>query len=88
MWRLLALAMPLTIAGVALLGWWVLGLAPASALLLGAVLAPTDPVLASDVQVLRDEFGYDLARCRPFDMFPHTPHVESVSLLKQRPSTE
>ena len=44
--------------------------------------------LASDVQVLRDEFGYDLARCRPFDMFPHTPHVESVSLLKQRPSTE
>jgi sodium/hydrogen antiporter len=28
-----------------------LGLAPAGALLLGAVLAPTDPVLASDVQV-------------------------------------
>src|SRR3954454_467763 len=50
-WRLLALAMPLTIAGVALLGWSVLGLAPASALLLGAVLAPTDPVLASEVQV-------------------------------------
>lgn len=50
-WRLLALAMPLSIAGVALLGWWVMGLAPASALLLGAVLAPTDPVLASDVQV-------------------------------------
>lgn len=50
-WRLLALAMPLSIAAVALLGWWALGLAPASALLLGAVLAPTDPVLASDVQV-------------------------------------
>ena len=50
-WRLLALAMPLTIAGVALLGWSVIGLAPASALLLGAVMAPTDPVLASDVQV-------------------------------------
>lgn len=49
--RLLLLAMPLTIALAALLGWWVLGLAPASALLLGAVLAPTDPVLASDVQV-------------------------------------
>src|SRR5206468_1206825 len=46
------------------------------------------PTLASDVQVLRDEYGYDLARCRPFDMFPHTPHVESVSLLKQRPSTQ
>ena len=28
-WRLLAIAMPLSIAGVALLGWWVIGLAPA-----------------------------------------------------------
>lgn len=50
-WRLLLVTMPLTILGVALLGWWVAGLAPAVALLLGAVLAPTDPVLASDVQV-------------------------------------
>ncbi len=50
-WRLLAVVMPLTIAATALLGWWVIGLAPASALLLGAVLAPTDPVLAADVQV-------------------------------------
>ena len=50
-WRLLAIAMPLSIAGIALLGWWVMGLAPSAALLLGAVLAPTDPVLASDVQV-------------------------------------
>jgi 23S rRNA (uracil1939-C5)-methyltransferase len=37
--------------------------------------------LASDLQVLRDEFGYALERCRPVDMFPHTPHVESVSAL-------
>ncbi|HUP20430.1 MAG TPA: cation:proton antiporter [Gemmatimonadota bacterium] len=49
--RLLALTMPLTIAAIAFLGAWALGLAPAAALLLGAVLAPTDPVLASDVQV-------------------------------------
>lgn len=50
-WRLLVVAMPLTIAAVALAGWWLAGLAPASALLLGAALAPTDPVLASEVQV-------------------------------------
>jgi len=37
--------------------------------------------LASDLQVLRDEYGYRLERCRPVDMFPHTPHVESVSTL-------
>ncbi|HCJ21280.1 MAG TPA: sodium:proton antiporter, partial [Erythrobacter sp.] len=42
-WPLLLIAMPLTIAAVALLGWWALGLAPASAILLGAALAPTDP---------------------------------------------
>lgn len=50
-WRLLALAMPATIAMTALLGWIGLGLAATSALLLGSVIAPTDPVLASDVQV-------------------------------------
>ena len=50
-WRLLGIAMPLCIAIVAVLGWGVAGLLPASALLLGAVLAPTDPVLASEVQV-------------------------------------
>lgn len=50
-WRLLGIAMPLTIAAIAFLGWAVLGLGLASAVLLGAALAPTDPVLASDVQV-------------------------------------
>jgi len=55
-WRLLLIGMPLSIAGVALLGWWA-GLAPATALLLGAVLAPTDPVLASDVQVAGPQTG-------------------------------
>jgi NhaP-type Na+/H+ or K+/H+ antiporter len=55
-WRLLVIAMPLCIAAVALLGWW-FGLAPAVALLLGAALAPTDPVLASDVQVAGPQTG-------------------------------
>ncbi len=50
-WRLLAIAMPVCIGAVALLGWWWAGLVPAAALLLGAALAPTDPVLAADVQV-------------------------------------
>ena len=49
-WRLLALTMPLSIIGVALVGGWT-GLLPASALLLGAVIAPTDPVLGKDVEV-------------------------------------
>jgi NhaP-type Na+/H+ or K+/H+ antiporter len=50
-WRLLAVAMPVTIGLVAVSGMGLAGLAPASALLLGAALAPTDPVLASEVQV-------------------------------------
>jgi NhaP-type Na+/H+ or K+/H+ antiporter len=50
-WRLVMLAMPLTIAAGAALGAWGLGLGAASAVLLGAALAPTDPVLASEVQV-------------------------------------
>lgn len=50
-WPLLVIAMPLTIAAVALMGWWMLGLVPAGAILLGAALAPTDPVLARSVQV-------------------------------------
>lgn len=49
-WRLLAIAMPLTIAAVWGLGA-ALGVAPAAALLLASALSPTDPVLASDVQV-------------------------------------
>ncbi|MBA3324872.1 MAG: cation:proton antiporter [Rhodobacteraceae bacterium] len=55
LWRptigLLAVTMPLTIAAVALLGWTMTEMTAAGALLLGAVLAPTDPVLAGEVQV-------------------------------------
>lgn len=49
--RLVIITMLLSIIVVALLGWWSFQFDIASALLLGAVLAPTDPVLASDVQV-------------------------------------
>jgi NhaP-type Na+/H+ or K+/H+ antiporter len=52
-WRLLAITMPLSIAAAAWLGWWAAGLMPAAAILLGAVIAPTDPVLASDVQTTK-----------------------------------
>ena len=50
-WRLLGFAMPLTILAIALLAYGLLGTSVAAALLLGAALSPTDPVLASDVQV-------------------------------------
>ncbi|HZH04023.1 MAG TPA: cation:proton antiporter [Myxococcaceae bacterium] len=44
-------AMGVTVALLTLAGMWTLGLPLGAAVLLGAVLAPTDPVLASDVQV-------------------------------------
>lgn len=50
-WRLLTIAMPLTILSLVCLGQWLLGFGVATALVLAAALAPTDPVLASDVQV-------------------------------------
>jgi NhaP-type Na+/H+ or K+/H+ antiporter len=49
-WRLLLIAMPVFIA-LAAGGALLMGLPLATALLLGAVLAPTDPVLATDVEV-------------------------------------
>jgi 23S rRNA (uracil1939-C5)-methyltransferase len=39
--------------------------------------------LASDVKTLLAEHGYELLRARPVDMFPHTPHVETVALLER-----
>jgi sodium/hydrogen antiporter len=50
-WRLLGITMPLTIVATVLLGVLGLGFSLAMAMLLGASIAPTDPVLASDVQV-------------------------------------
>lgn len=49
--RLATVSMTLTVFGIAALGVVGLGLPLGAAVLLGAVLAPTDPVLASDVQI-------------------------------------
>lgn len=49
--RLASFSMIVTIAAVAFIGVALLNLPLGAAVLLGAVLAPTDPVLASDVQV-------------------------------------
>lgn len=65
LWRLpliLAFAsMALTVALIALLGWLWLALPLGAAVILGAVLAPTDPVLAAEVQV---EHPNDVDRLR------------------------
>jgi NhaP-type Na+/H+ or K+/H+ antiporter len=50
-WRLIGLTMVASIAVVTVLAGALLGLGLAGAVLLAAVLAPTDPVLASEVQV-------------------------------------
>jgi len=49
--RLLTITMPLCILALTVGGIWLLGLPLAAAILLGAVIAPTDPVLAASVQV-------------------------------------
>jgi 23S rRNA (uracil1939-C5)-methyltransferase len=39
--------------------------------------------LAGNVKQLVADWGYELVRARPVDMFPHTPHVETVALLER-----
>ncbi|NKE66012.1 sodium:proton antiporter [Ramlibacter sp. RBP-2] len=51
--RLALTSMVLTVVAIAAVGTVLLGLPLGAAVLLGAILAPTDPVLASDVQVHR-----------------------------------
>lgn len=62
--RLATVSMVVTVGLVALVGVAAMGLSPGAAVLLGAVLAPTDPVLASDVQVTaatdRDQLRFGL----------------------------
>ncbi len=62
--RLAVIGMLITIALIAAVGIFVLDLSPGAALLLGAILAPTDPVLASDVQIRnpgeRDQLRFGL----------------------------
>ncbi len=59
--RLAWLSMSITVGLVAAFGYYVLGLPLGAGVLLGAILAPTDPVLATDVQV-RHAGDYDTLR--------------------------
>lgn len=62
--RLAIVSMTITVALIAAIGTLGLGLSLGAAVLLGAILAPTDPVLASDVRVLeasdRDRLRFSL----------------------------
>ncbi|HXI18009.1 MAG TPA: cation:proton antiporter [Chloroflexota bacterium] len=62
--RLASLSMAITVGLMTLAGTFLLGLPVGAAVLLGAILAPTDPVLASDVQVEdatdRDQLRFSL----------------------------
>lgn len=60
-WRLASGSMILTVAAIAAAGVYGIGMSWGAAVLLGAILAPTDPVLASDVQV-EHPFDYDPLR--------------------------
>lgn len=59
--RLATLSMAVTVGLIALAAWALLGIDPGAAIVLGAVLAPTDPVLAAEVQ-LRHAFDDDELR--------------------------
>nr|WP_293129690.1 sodium:proton antiporter [Microcoleus sp. bin38.metabat.b11b12b14.051] len=62
--RLLGFLMPISIFAVAAIAHWFVKLDWGPAILLGAILAPTDPVLASEVQIAdiedRDELRFGL----------------------------
>ncbi|HEX2110490.1 MAG TPA: 23S rRNA (uracil(1939)-C(5))-methyltransferase RlmD [Gaiellaceae bacterium] len=64
------------------------GLAPKALRRIAALAAPrvvyvscNPTTLAGNAKELVGAWGYRLARARPVDMFPHTPHVETVALF-------
>ncbi|OLC57059.1 MAG: 23S rRNA (uracil-5-)-methyltransferase RumA [Chloroflexi bacterium 13_1_40CM_4_68_4] len=66
------------------------GIAPKALARIGALAAPrlvyvscNPTTLAGDARTLIERFGYRLVRARPLDMFPQTPHVETVALLER-----
>jgi 23S rRNA (uracil1939-C5)-methyltransferase len=68
------------------------GLSPKALRRLGRLGAPrlvyvscNPTTLAGNLKELVRDFGYRPTRVRPVDMFPHTPHVESVSVLERSP---
>jgi 23S rRNA (uracil1939-C5)-methyltransferase len=70
------------------------GLAGKALRRLGAIGAPrivyvscNPTTLAGDLKTLREQYGYELLRATPLDMFPHTPHVETVALLEKSAAT-
>jgi sodium/hydrogen antiporter len=66
--RLIGFLMPISIGAIAVLAHFVLAMDWSIAILLGAILAPTDPVLASEVQLYdprdRDELRFGLTSLR------------------------
>lgn len=70
-WRLLGITMLLTIGLAAVAGWWIAGWVPATAMLFGAVISPTDPVLASHVQVGAPMEGSEDAETEDADLTEH-----------------
>jgi 23S rRNA (uracil1939-C5)-methyltransferase len=64
------------------------GLSPRALAAVGSLQAPrlvyvscNPSTLAGNVGRLVADYGYRLERARPLDMFPHTPHIETVALL-------